>query len=109
MGQLAGNPENDVSVVASRGKEFAFGRPADDIDGLIMLGEGREVFNLAIGAVRVDFPDANVVITTSSSETTLAAGLKVSRVDGGVLLVPIDDERRGLHPDEGMLRQLCRG
>lgn len=74
-----------------------------------MLGEGGKVFDLAIGAVRLDFPDANVVVTTSSSQTTFAAGLKVSRVDGRVLLVPIDDEGGGLHLDDGMLRRLCRG
>lgn len=68
-----------------------FGGPANHVDGLIVLGEGGEVFDLAIGAVRLDSPDADVVVTTSSSQTTLAAGLKVSRVDGGILLVPIDD------------------
>ena len=74
-----------------------------------MLGQGGEIFDLAIDAVRVDFPDANVVVTTRGSETTLAGGFKVSRVDWGVLLVPIDDERSGLHLDDSVLRRLCRG
>ena len=66
-----------------------------------MLGEGREVFNLTVRAVRVDFPDANVVVTTSSGQAALAGGLEMGRVDRGVLVMPIDDERRGLHCVEG--------
>lgn len=66
-----------------------------------MLGQGREVFDLSFGPVRLDLPDSNMVITTGRSKTTLSTGLEVRRVDGGVLVVPIDDERRGLHRVKG--------
>lgn len=74
-----------------------------------MLGERREVVDLAIGAIGFDLPDANVVVTTSGRETALAAWFEVSRVDRSVLLVPIDDEGRGLHLVDMMLQRLRGG
>lgn len=66
-GELAGNPEDHVAVVAGGGKDLALGCPSHDIDGLVVLGEGREVLDFAVRAVRVDFPDANVVVTAGGS------------------------------------------
>lgn len=85
--------------------QLTFGGPTDDIDSLVVFGECGKVFDLAIGAVGVNLPDANVVVTTSGSETALAIGFKVSRVDRSVLLVPIDNEGGGLHPDDRVLRR----
>jgi hypothetical protein len=41
-----------------------------------------------------------MIITTSGSETSFSIWFKVSRVDRGVLVVPIDDEGRGFHRDD---------
>lgn len=70
---------------------FTFGGPADNIDGLVVFGEGGQVFDLSFGSFRVDSPDADVVVTTSSSKSAFSTGFEVNRVDRRVLLVPIDD------------------
>ena len=70
---------------------LTLGGPSNDIDSLIVLGEGREVLDLALRAVAFDVPEAYIVVAASGGQTPLAAGLKVSRVDWGVLVVPIDD------------------
>jgi hypothetical protein len=44
-----------------------------------------------------------MVVTTSCGQAAFASGFEVSRVDGRVLVVPIDDERRGLHRDGGSM------
>ena len=68
-----------------------FGGPTNNIDGLVVFGEGRQVFDLSLCSFRVDSPDANVVVTTSSSKPAFSTGFKVNRVYRRVLLVPIDD------------------
>lgn len=62
-----------------------------------MLGEGGEVLDFPLGAVGVDPPEADVVVTAGGGQTPLTTGFEVSRVDGGVLVVPIDDEGVCLH------------
>lgn len=74
-------------------------RPSHDIDSLVVLGESREVFYLAFCSIRFDFPDANVVVAAGRCKASSASWFKVNGVDGRVLLVPIDDERRCLHRD----------
>lgn len=44
-----------------------------------------------------------MVVTTSRGQAALAVWLKVSRVDWGILVMPIDDERRGFHRDACVL------
>lgn len=44
-----------------------------------------------------------MVVTTGRGQTALAVWLKVSRVDWGILVMPIDDERRGFHRDACVL------
>lgn len=70
-----------------------------------MLGKGREILDFSFLAVHLDFPYSHMIITTSGSETSFPIWFKVSRVDRGVLVVPIDDEGRGFHRDgkAGML------
>lgn len=41
-----------------------------------------------------------MVVTTSSCQAPLATRFEVSGVDGGILVMPIDDERRGFHRDD---------
>lgn len=62
-----------------------------------MLGEGREVFDLALWTISLNLPYADMVVPASGCEPAPATGLKVGRVDGGVLVVPVDDEGRCLH------------
>lgn len=44
-----------------------------------------------------------MIVTTSCGQAALAVWLKVSRVDWGILVMPIDDERRGFHRDACVL------
>lgn len=71
--------------------KLTFGGPSNDIYGLVVLGEGCEVVDFTLEAVTINLPEADIVVTTGGSQTPLAAGLEVSRVDWGVLVVPIDD------------------
>lgn len=85
---------------------LTLGSPSDHVDRLVVLGERRQILNLAFGAVGFDLPDSHVVVTTSRGETALAVWLKVGRVNRGILIMPIDDERRGFHPDSVVLGRL---
>lgn len=76
---------------------LTFGCPSDNIDSLSVFGQGRQVFNLPILAFTVNFPYANVVITASGSEPALAVRFEVSRINGGVLVVPVYNQWSGLH------------
>lgn len=80
-----------------------FRRPANNIYSLIMLGECREVFDFPLLPFDLNLPYSDVIVTASSCQTPLSTGLEVSRIDGGVLVVPIDDQRRGFHRVDGML------
>lgn len=80
---------------------LTFWSPANYIDSLVMLGQGRKVFDFSLRPIGLDLPNSNVIITTGSSKTALPTWLEVCRVERGVLVVPIDDERRGLHRDKG--------
>lgn len=44
-----------------------------------------------------------MIVTTGGGQAALAVWLKVSRVDRGILVMPIDDERRGFHRDACVL------
>jgi len=96
---------------------LTFGRPADDIDSLRMLCQGGEILDFAVFSIAFDLPDlysvstalkptpgtgtaatySNIVVSTTGREPALSVGLKMCRVHGGVLLVPVDDQRRALH------------
>lgn len=80
---------------------LTFWSPANYIDSLVMLGQGRKVVDFSLQPIGLDLPNSNVIITTGSSKTALPTGLEVCRVERGVLVVPIDDERRGFHRDKG--------
>ena len=84
---------------------LTFWSPTNYIYSLVMLGQGRKIFDFSLRPIRLNLPNSNVVITTGSSKTTLATWLEVYRVDRSVLVVPIDDERRGLH--RGAMLGLC--
>lgn len=45
-----------------RRAEGTFRGPSDNVDGLVVLGEGGEVLDLAVRAVGVDPPDTDVVV-----------------------------------------------
>lgn len=78
-------------------KLFTLGGPSDNVDGLVVFGESGKVFDLPIGPITIKLPETNVVVTTSSCQTPFATGFEVSRVDRGVLVVPIDDQRSCFH------------
>lgn len=83
--------------------QFTFGGPSHNIDSLIVFGQGRQIFDFAFRAVGLNFPHPHMVVTTGRGQTALAVWLKVSRVDWGILVMPIDDERRGFHRDACVL------
>lgn len=62
--ELARNPENHVAVITGRCKKFSFRGPTNDVDSLIMLGQGREVIDLTFFSVGFNLPDSDVVVTT---------------------------------------------
>lgn len=76
---------------------LTLGSPSNDVDGLVVLSQGCKVLGLAVLAVALDLPQPHIVVTSSGRQTALSRGLEVRRVDGRVLVVPIDDEGRRLH------------
>lgn len=77
--------------------QFTFGGPSHNVDSLIVFGQGRQIFDFAFRAVGLNFPHPHMVVTTGRGQAAFAVWLKVGRVDWGILVMPIDDERRGLH------------
>ena len=55
-----------------------------------------ELSALALGS-RVTY--ANIVVSACSSQPALAVRLEMGGVDGGILVMPIDDKRSALHGD----------
>lgn len=62
-----------------------------------MLRQRGQVFDPAVFSLTVDFPDADAVVSSSCGQSPLPVWLEVSRVDRGILLMPIDDEGGRLH------------
>lgn len=85
---------------------LTFGSPSYDVDSLVVLGERRQILDLAFGPIGFNLPHSNMIVTTSRGQAALAVWLEVGRVDWGILVVPIDDERRGFHLDACVLGRL---
>lgn len=44
---------------------LTFGSPSYDVDSLVVLGERRQILDLAFGPIGFDLPHSNMIVTTS--------------------------------------------
>jgi len=94
---LSRYPEQHISVVTCASKHLSSWTPSHNIDSLGMLYESGEIGDLALVTVRLDVPEPNIVVSTCCCQSSLAMGLEVSRVYGGILVVPGHKQRSSLH------------
>lgn len=94
---FGGHPEEDVAVVAGAGERFSSWTPSDNIHGLRVFYEGGQICNLAFFARYFYFPEADIVISAGSCQSTFSMGLEVGRVDGCIVVVPGHKQWSSLH------------
>ena len=89
LGPLAGDPDEDVAVVAGGSEGVAVRGEADAVDDALVLAQGSEVLDARVGGV--DEPEADLVVCTARGQSP-RGGFRV--VFGGRERVKVGREDR---------------